>query len=611
MRQKSFFLSWEFLICFGLVLITLAVFIQTAGFGFVGVDDYKYIVKNEHVSTGLNLQNVKWAFTSVGYGSNWYPLTWLSYMFDVQLFGVNPGWHHIVNFLFHTFNVLLLFLFLRLATGARWLSAITAVIFAIHPLRAESVAFIAERKDVLSAFFFFSTLILYLKYLKNPKLKNYLLILFSFILAALSKAMVVTLPFVLLLLDYWPLSRVKKNSFRDIAASYKKLVWEKLPLFVISAILAVITMIAAASGAAFSSESLPVAVRLNVAVVSYAKYIGRIFWPNNLSFPYPRLGYGIPDGYVVGSMLLLVAITVGAIVLRKRFSYLIVGWLWFLGALLPVIGLIGVGAESTPNRFTYIPQIGLTIMIVWGLAYLFQRLRAPKLAVIVLAGITIMFLTAAAVKQVSYWESPVVLFEHTVKANPKSSMAFSALCVAYAEQKRYGEALASCDQAINLLPNDPLVKDNKNKILDIINKSGGEIDSGSLRGQPIDGTATIRDNLKEAEIQYNKGLDLARNGGVAEAERYFSEAIELNPAYSEAYSDLGVVLLREGKQEEAIEHFSKAVELRSDNISALYHWGIALAETGLVDEAMIKFSEALKIQPDFAPALRAIERYKK
>ncbi len=461
MRIKSFVLKGDFWICLGLVLITLVVFLQTANFGFAGVDDYNYLVKNENVSTGLSIKNVKWAFSSVGYVGNWYPLTWISYMVDIELFGLNSGAHHVVNFIIHVCSVLLLYLLLRWITGGRWQSAFVAAIFAIHPLRAESVAFIAERKDVLSTFFFLAAIAAYVKYVKNSKFKNYLLIIVFFVLGALSKAMVITLPFVLLLLDHWPLKRVQK--VKSLWTRYKKLIWEKVPLFFVSVVLAFITA-AAAEKATTSFESLPLLLRLKTAIFAYGKYIIMMIWPRNLGFLASPVLSNIAATYVFRFGLLLAAITIFAFIYAKKHPYLLVGWLWFLGTLVPVIGLVRVGSEMIADRFTYIPQIGFLIMVVWGIGYLIKFAKIPKIAVIATAIIVLALFTIAGFLQVGYWKDPITLFEHTVKINPNAGVAHIALCTAFAEQKQYEKALPYCDRAVELVPDHPLARENRNTL---------------------------------------------------------------------------------------------------------------------------------------------------
>src|SRR5881394_1003074 len=352
-----------------LIALTWAVFAQTGKYQFVNYDDPLYVLDNAHVRAGLTWRGIAWAFTHV-HSQNWHPLTTMSHMFDCQLFGVNPGAHHLVNVFFHSIAAVLLFILLAQITNSIWASAFVAAVFAIHPLRVESVAWIAERKDVLSGVFFMLTLLTYFRYVRVRSIGHYLTVLFMFALGLMCKPMLVTLPFVLLVLDYWPLKRVRsQNSELRSQRNLLALVVEKLPLVALSVVSSVVTF-AAQRGAVGWTEQLPVLARINNAVVTYAAYMWQMLWPVKLAVFYPHPESRLPLWEIILCLLLLIGITAAAVVLRTSRPYFITGWLWYLGMLVPVIGLVQVGWQGRADRYTYLPQIGLYIAIAWGVANL-------------------------------------------------------------------------------------------------------------------------------------------------------------------------------------------------------------------------------------------------
>jgi hypothetical protein len=411
-----------------LALSTLVVYWQVRNYDFVNFDDPHYVHKNPIVQSGITLDSIKWAFTT-GHAANWHPLTWLSHMLDCQLFGTNPGWHHLTNLLLHIANTLLLFAVLKRMTGALWRSAFVAALFALHPLNVESVAWVAERKNVLSGFFWMLTVAAYIRYAERPGIGSYLLVVLVFSLALMAKPIVVTLPFVLLLLDYWPFGRFQWGSQRQgeslpqselVKVNYQtsptsRLVGEKVPLFILVAVLSMITFFVQRSGGTVeSTATLTLKARSANAVVSYAGYIGKIFWPRRLAVFYPHPRYSLPVWQAVAAGLLLLGITVCVIWLARRRCWLPVGWLWYLGTLVPVIGLVQVGAQAMADRYAYVPAVGLFIIIAWSLPELVKKWRYRKIGLRISAGIVLTFLLLCTRMQVRHWQNSVTLFEHAL-----------------------------------------------------------------------------------------------------------------------------------------------------------------------------------------------------
>jgi len=408
------------LICLTLGLVTFAVFYQVHSFKFITYDDPYYVYKNPDIQSGISLKTIKWAFTA-GYSANWHPLTWFSHMLDWQLFGNNAGGHHLINLAFHIANTLLLFIVLKQMTSALWQSAFVAALFALHPLHVESVAWVSERKDVLSTFFWILTMWAYLRYVRQPKISSYLLIVIFFSLGLMSKPMLVTLPFVLLLLDYWPLERFGRRT-----VFY--LVQEKIPFFVLSAALSAVTFLVQRGGKAMIAfTSLPLKYRILNSFLSCIEYIEKMFWPSKLAVFYPHIGRNISVLYSIISAGLLLAATVLVIRFAKNHRYLLTGWFWYLGTLVPVIGIVQVGTQGMADRYTYITLTGLFIIIAWGLPELFERWRYKK---IVLVSLTILIISALSIctyNQLRYWRNTLTLFQHTIDVTKDNFLAMNEL----------------------------------------------------------------------------------------------------------------------------------------------------------------------------------------
>ncbi|MGB8062781.1 MAG: tetratricopeptide repeat protein [Candidatus Sulfotelmatobacter sp.] len=456
LRQKPILLGVP------LVLATLLLYGRVIHHQFLDFDDRQYVPRNIHVNTGLNLRNLAWAFTSF-HAANWHPLTWISHMADCQLFGLNPGPPHLVNVVLHAINVLLLFLLLQKATGAVWRSFLVAALFAVHPLNVESVAWLAQRKSLLCTMFSLLTVAAYGWYARNPSWRKYAVVLLGFSLALMSKPMAVTLPVVLLFLDYWPLDRNSGASFRR---RWGRLLLEKLPLVVMSAVSSGITMAAQRSGGAVAGIlELPLLLRLGNAIVSYVRYIGKVFWPANLAifYPHPQHALGWFDVLAAGVILLTITI---AVLSARRAPYLVMGWFLFLVTLLPVIGIIQVGRQAMADRYAYTPCIGLFIIISWGLYDLPTRSRIPQFVPAVVSAALILALTVATVNYLPFWQNGVDLFTRAaVIAGSPDPAIEEALADALVSQGRYDDAYGHYAEACILRPQDALCHYNLAEIL--------------------------------------------------------------------------------------------------------------------------------------------------
>ena len=560
------------------VVLALATFIayeQVRNHDFISYDDDKYVCENQHVIDGLTSDSIRWAFTT-NRASNWHPLTWLSHMLDCQLFGLNAGWHHLTNVLFHIVNTLLLFAVLKRMTGAFWCSVFVASAFALHPLHVESVAWIAERKDVLSGFFWMLTIWAYVRYTERPGINRYLLTLLTFALGLMAKPMLVTLPFVLLLLDYWPLGRLQwasKDTGRNLppaesaglnrrVSSTFHLVVEKIPLFVLSAASSVVTCIAQQSGGSMMLiERLPLKFRIINAMTSYLGYIVKMFYPTRLAVFYPY-----PETFHMSAVALLL---IGILVLLNRWAHrrpwLIVGLLWYFGTLVPVIGLVQVGSQAMADRYTYLPSIGIFIIVAWGVAELSAKWRYRKIILGVLAGLILAVLVICTRAQVKYWKNDFTLFKHTLSVTRKNYVMHFNYGVVLREKGRLDEAVIQFRRALQIKPN-------------------------------------------HSEIRYDIGYTLALQGKLKEAVSEYRKFLQIIPDDLDVHNNLGSVFLRQGKIDEAIACFKEALRLEPACPEALNNLGMALGEQGKLDEAIKYFTEALRVKPDFAEARSNLRR---
>jgi tetratricopeptide (TPR) repeat protein len=577
-------------VCVFLLLAVGLVFGQTVHHEFIDFDDNKYVYQNQKVAGGFTVGGIAWAFTA-GYAHNWHPLTWLTHMLDVQLYGLNPGGHHLTNVLLHAASALLLFGLLWRITGFLWRSAFIAAVFAVHPLRVESVVWVSERKDVLSGLFFMLTLSAYAWYARRPfSLGRYLTVAGLFALGLMSKPMLVTLPFLLLLLDYWPLGRMASSSERGRDATLRQLIIEKVPLLALTIASCAATFFAQRE-IVVPVDVIPISSRIANALVSYIAYIGKLFYPVGLAIFYPHSRGGLPIWEIVASTLVLVVISAAVVVWRRRFPYGFVGWFWYIGMMVPVIGLVQVGSQSMADRYTYLPQIGLCLSLTWGIAELTASLRYRRRVFGVAFVLLMMVLMGLAWRQASYWKNRDTLWNHALNVTKDNYFAYDAFGNVLAGRGEIGEAVGYYREALKIKPDYAPTYNNLGRALAGL----GQIDEAiahfqkALEIQPFD-----------AEPYYNLGLALKGRGQMDAAIFYYRKALEIRPDYAEAHNNLGIALASIGQIDEAVIHFEKAVEIKPDDGEAHNNFGILLAGCGRLDEAIAHFRKALEISPDNA-----------
>ena len=580
----------QLVICLFLTLATLTAFWQVRNNEFINLDDDLYITNNPNVYGGFTLKGIRWAFTSVHAG-HWHPITWISHMLDCNLYGLNPIGHHTTNLLLHITNTLLLFILLLRMTALPWQSGFVAALFALHPLHVESVAWVAERKDLLCAFFWMLTTWTYIYYIQKPRFNRYLLVTISFLFALMSKPMAVTLPFAFLLLDYWPLGRFKLGKV-DKAQAFR-IVLEKVPLFFLAAALSLFTLLSHWGSEALSSlNKLPLEVRIENALNSYLRYIEKMLWPEGLAVLYPH-PMALPFSTVGRAAVLLTILTVLVILVRKRHSYFIVGWLWYLGTLLPVIGLIQAGIQAMADRFTYIPLIGLFIIVVYGISDVLKRWRYRKVALITSGGLLLSMLMILTVRQVQLWQNSVTLFTHTLYVTDNNSLIHNNLGVTLARLGEDEKAIFHYRKALEI---NPRYSDAHCNLASLLARQGKDQEAISHLLE------AIRVRPDKPEAHNDLGVILAKGGKIQEAIAHFSEAIRVNPNYPAAYLNIGIALLCEGRNREAIPYLNEALRLNPREAKVHDNLGVALAATGKTEEAATHYYQALQINPDYVDA---------
>ncbi len=692
------------------MLGTLAVYAQALSCDFVNYDDLGYVTENSHIQGGLSWTSIGWAF-STGDQSNWHPLTWISHILDCQLYGLKPFGHHLTNLLFHLANTLLLFGVLRRMTGAIWPSAFVAALFAWHPAHVESVAWVSERKDVLSAFFWLLTMFAYSKYVNESKVQCsaergvrtaelgrgqrprskvfYSLALLCFALGLMCKPMLVTLPFVLLLLDYWPLGRIcdlrltidepadlkaipsisSMSGLRTLPENrkakivYRKLLWEKAPFFLLAMVSSVVTFIVQRKGGAVST-SLSIGARVANALVSYLRYVGKLVWPADLSILYPHPG-SWPLGWVTGAGVFLLAVSAGVLWLRRRQPWLLVGWFWFLGTLVPVIGLVQVGVQSMADRYTYVPAIGIFIMLAWGVPELFTRFAQRQSIMGAASGVALTGCLMVTSLQLGHWKNSETLFRHAVEVTKDNYLAYNNLGYFLSNQGKADEAMTNYEKSLAINPNYEDAQNNlghalaqKGRLVEAIshyeaalkikpdlaeahNNLGnalgdlGKLDEAiahyeaalridpqnenalnnlgiarAMQGRPDDAmkllTEATRLKPSDASAHGNLGTLLASQNKLDEAAREFQLALQLSPDDSKSHNNLGNVLSQLGKLDEAKAHYLAALKLHAENPEANYNLGLVLLREGKREEAISHFTEALRLRPNYPDAQRQL-----
>jgi len=594
-------------VCVFLIAITWLVFGQTLSHEFVNFDDHVYVYENPVITGGLTLPGIIWAFTH-SHARNWHPLTTISHMLDCQLFGLNVGGHHFTNVVLHTIAVVLLFLVLRQMTssgravvppsrddagrdqrsrlqnqGALWPSAFVAALFAIHPLHVESVAWISERKDVLSGVFFMLTLSAYVRYARRPSVARYIMMSILFACGLMSKPMLVTVPFVLLLLDYWPLGRGRGMEISGERSEVRRersvvsgqwsvvsrrwsvvrgLVVEKIPLLALSAASCLATLLGQRQ-AAGSIDQLPFAWRVNNAIVTCVAYIWQMLWPVKLAVFYPHPDNRLLLWQIFLALALLIAITVAVIASRQKRPYLMTGWLWYLGMLVPVIGLVQVGEQARADRYTYLPQVGLYLALTWTIVDLSASWRRRREILGVAAAVVITALTWRAWIQASYWKNSETLWTHTLAVTSDNDVAHNNLGFIFLRRGELDEAISHFQTALNIRADNP----------------------------------QTHYNLGSALVHNNLGNALVRKKLVDEAITHYEKAVELRPDYADGHYNLGSALLQEGRIDEAIAHWQKTVSLQPNDAEAHTTLGDALLRKGEIGEAITHYEKALEIAP--------------
>jgi len=544
------------LICAVLAGVTLAAYWPVLGCDFVDFDDDEYVTENQHVLKGLTFDGVKYAFSiaEAENTSNWFPLTWLSHMLDCELFGQNAGLHHLTNLLIHTAGTVVLLLVLVSMTGRIWSSAFVAAAFALHPLHVESVAWIAERKDVLSGFFWFLTMACYLRYTRASGKGNYILALVVFALGLMAKPMLVTLPFVLLLLDYWPLNRFKLKPAVSSLRTMRPFVVEKIPFFVLSAASCVVTYVAQKLGeAVVTMDYMPLGTRLSNAAVSYVAYIAKMVWPVGLAVYYPLKH--VPLWQSILAFFVLAVVTVAAVLLIHRRRYFAVGWLWYVGTLVPVAGLVQVGLQRLADRYTYIPLIGLFIIAAWAVGDFCRRRPALR----VVSGLTAMLLLAGMLagtrNQLSYWRDSIPLFRRAIQVTENNSLMHHDLGRVLIGRGQPDEAITHYRRALQIYPD--YVKAHSD--LGVALTMTGQLDEAITHYR-----RALQIDTDHVKAHSNLGVALTMIGQLDEAINHCRRALQLDPAYAKAHFTLGAALFKKGRLDEAIHHYHQAHKLKPE-----------------------------------------------
>ena len=569
-----------------LALVTLAVYSQVHRFDFINYDDPVYITENIHVQSGLTLNGFLWAFSTKLFGL-WNPLVWISFMMDYQLYGFNAGGYHITNLILHVLSTLLLFWLLNRMTGAVWKSAFVAAFFALHPLHVESVAWISERKDVLSAFFWMTTLCLYVFYTEKESAKRYLLVLFSFILALLSKPMVITLPFIMILLDYWPLKRFKSQKENPVLWQLK----EKLPFLALALVVVMVTFYTPGHSASY--ELLPLNVRLANAPVAFMTYLAKTFWPHSLAIFYP-FPVHIPLWKAAGASIAIAAVSVYVLIKAGSLPCLFVGWFWFLIAIAPAIGIVQIGDFAMADRYHYLPSIGIGIILAWCLPLLVPNEKMRQNVFFPLAIAFLSFIAFSAWKQCGYWENSSKVFGHAVRVTKDNYLAHNNLGLALFAGGRNQEAIFHYDEVIRIRPFDVVPYHNRAIVYTRLGQHQMAIENytEAIRVKPDYAADAYlgRANLYLQLGQDQKALD------------DLTAAIRLDPGNHSAYFNRGNIYIKQRLYKQGIDDLNQAIHLKPDDANAYNNRAFIYLNLGMAGQALRDFSKALALKPDYADA---------
>ena len=632
-HHHKLFKSLLVILC--LIVGIVVVYIKVQNFDFVNFDDDVYVTENYYVQKGVSLAGFKWAFTTF-HAANWHPLTWLSHMLDCELYGLSPAGHHWTNVVLHIANTVLLFLILFRMTGAIWRSAFVAALFALHPLHVESVAWVSERKDVLSTFFGLLGIAAYYGYVKKSSAKYYILVMALLSLSLMAKPMLVTLPFALLLLDFWPLKRFQdqrdfrfksEKAYVDAVRRNHQIIIEKIPLFIVVAISCFLTFFAQKSvGAVRSLGALTLKYRIANAIVSYARYVLKAIWPDKLAVFYPHPGNTLPKWQFIGAALLIVAACYWAIRSAKKYPYIAVGLFWYVGTFVPVIGLVQVGDQAMADRYTYIPLIGIFIIISWGVTDLWQRWHGKEIFLKISATILLVALSWNTFIQLNSWENGITLFEHAVSVTKNNYSAHNNLATALVPIDldraifHYKEALRIRPKYITALCNLGLTLYHKGKYEEATSyftkalkidpqKADARMNLANLlflQSKPDDAISQYRRILQtyseNADVHYNLANVLSSQNKINEAVLHYNETLKIDPKHSKAYYHLGNILLNQGKAKEATALFFEAIKFNPDYVQAYNTLGCILFRKGKLNRAEVFFTKALQINPNDSEA---------
>jgi len=586
-----------------LILSTCFIYFQVKDHEFIDLDDKIYITENPYILSGLTLENIKWAFSISNKTDKtyWLPLTWISHMLDVQLWGIDAGGHHLTNLCLHIINTLLLFFILKKMTGAIWKSAFVASLFALHPINVDTVAWVAERKNLLSTSFWFIALLAYTTYAKRPNLTRYLVVIISYIIGLLAKPMLITFPFVLLLLDYWPLGRIKMhskgsmwscNNFMNNLIEVLKLqvIVDKIPMILITFISIYISVLSVKPmNATITMKNIPMDVRISNALVSYIAYIWKFIWPFNLAvyYPFPST---IPYWQGAGAFLMIVLISTAVLRAHGKYPYLPVGWFWFIGTIIPVSGIYQVGFwPAMADRWAYIPFIGLFIMVAWGVPELLEKWRHKKQFIIILSGISLSILMILSWKQLGYWQNSELLFEHNIEVNKNDGLTHLLLAKTLISQGDLDKAIIHCNESIKIDPSDA----GPYNILGRIFRDKGELSKSVFYC-----SKAIQIDPSFIDAYNTLGVTFMHQDNFSDAIRMFSKVLEIEPGNEPANINMGMCLKKQGNVDEAIRYFHKALLTKPDSSVAHYYLAETLLSQGKIDESIDQYKSILKLDPN-------------
>jgi Flp pilus assembly protein TadD len=600
----------QIVVCIILIFVTLVVYYPDREKEFINFDDDVYILNNKFVNSGLRLENVKWAFSSTLH-EHWHPLTWLSFMLDCQIFGLDPRGYHFVNAGIHSINVLLLFWVFQRMTGAFFRSTLVAALFALHPLHVESVAWAVGRKDLLSMFFFLLAIYSYVIFTEKPIWLTYLVSVVFFCLGLLSKSMIITIPFVFLLLDLWPLGRLEKGTLKFFSNSglfaklkrrptlYRSLllVFEKLPFFIIAFLIAIVLMLIRHKRVFHENwENILFWDRIANALIAYMNYIGKIFWPRNLALPYPPFAE-VSNWEVLFAAVFLGSVSGMVISWMRRFPFLFVGWFWFLGTLVPVIGIIGTGPSVMADRYCYLPAIGIYVMLSWGSYEIFRKFSFRKHLFAVVGGLLIVILTSLSLEQVKVWQNSITLFTHTLRITRDNLKAHVNLGGALLKKKRPDEAIFHFKRSLQIEPDNWRIHNNIG--MAYFGKQDFEASEVHFR-------QALKIKPKNPVAYKYLGMMYTDKRRLDEAIRYLSKAVEMAPKYSDAHINLGIALAKDNNMGGAIDHFKRAIEINPKDDKAYYNLGEVYRHKGDYSTALNFYKKALQCNPKYARANKKI-----